>query len=156
MIGEYTNASTKVKCICSHGHECDIILSQLLVHRSGCQKCALEKRSGLNHWNYKGGVSILEDVIRQSLDSWKKSIREYYNYRCPITGNSGLETVVHHLYSLNNIFNDVVNELKVNINDKQSTINAFEDESEYYLLLNKIIEKHKIETGILISKNIHI
>lgn len=156
MIGEYSGMNKKVKCICQNGHDCDIVLSYFPDHGSSCNICARNNLSGENHPNYKGGVSLLEDSIRQSLDGWKKDIRNVYNHKCPITGQYGINTTVHHLTSLNMIFNDVVKELGININNKRESTNNLQDDSECKMLVNEIVKRHTMLTGILISKDIHI
>lgn len=157
MIGNFIDGSTKVECICSNGHKCDIVLSQLVYERhSGCLQCARENRKGENHWNYKGGISMLDDDIRKSLSDWKNSIRELYNHKCPITHKDKLNTTVHHLYSLSSIYNDVIDELGINIKLHDTVKNNNLSEEDKQLIISKVIEKHTNMTGILIDKDIHI
>lgn len=156
MIGDFINAATPVKCLCKNNHECNIVLSQLLCGKSGCQKCAILNHSGINHHNYQGGVSLLEDVIRQSLNDWKSLIRHTYLNKCPITGYCGEDLVVHHLVALSKIFNDATTDLNIDIENKRVKLNEFDDTDEYRLLLDRIIESHNLYTGILISKDVHV
>ena len=155
IIGEYKNAYTPVECLCQNGHKCQLILSQFLQHCSGCNQCAIEARSGRNHWNYKGGISLLEDNIRQALTIWKNDIRNCYKV-CPISGEYGINADIHHLISLSTIFQEAVVELDIDIESKRTKISDFVNETEYKELLNKIVQKHDFYSGILISKEIHV
>lgn len=153
MIGNYTNATTKVKCLCKRNHECDIILSQFLIHHSGCAKCAAINNSGENHHNYKGGVTKIDKIIREKLNPWKRDIRKTYKC-CPLSGESGLNSVVHHLLSFASIFELSVKELNIDI-ALFDTINDVESSDLFNSLVKKIIEKHTLISGILISTKIH-
>lgn len=55
LIGEYKNAATGVKCKCLKGHIFDLYFSEYLHRGRSCPKCAIERMSGENHWNYNGG-----------------------------------------------------------------------------------------------------
>ena len=156
MIGEYSGMKEKVECICPNGHNCNIVLSFFPDHGSSCNICARNNLIGKNHPNYKGGVSLLEDFIRHRLNDWKIDIRNAYGNKCPITGQCGIDTIVHHLTSLNMIFNDVVKELNINIENKREHINCLENDNDCKILVNEIIKRHNMFIGILISKDIHI
>ena len=157
MIGNFIDGATKVECICSKGHKCNIALSQLIYERhSGCLQCAQENRKGDKHPNYKGGISMLDDDIRKSLFNWKNNIREIYNHQCPITHKNKLDTIVHHLYSLSSIYNDVINELNLDVKLHDTIENNDLSEKDKQLIISKVVEKHTNKTGILIDKDIHI
>ena len=153
MIGDYINAGTEIKCLCRRNHECDIILSQLLVHRSGCAMCAIIDHSGENHHNYHGGISPISEVIRERIKPWKSEVRNLYK-RCPLTGEYGLKADVHHLLSFDYIFNSCIKELNIDINSF-SMINEIESSELFNNLIDKILEKHTLTSGILISKQVH-
>ena len=157
MIGNFIDGATKVKCICPKGHECNIILSQLIYERhTGCLQCAQENRKGEKHPNYKGGISMLDDDIRKSLSNWKNNIREIYNHQCPITHKEKLDTTVHHLYSLSSIYNDVISELDLDVKLHDTIKNNCLSEKDKQLIISKVVEKHTNKIGILIDKDIHI
>ena len=157
MIGNFIDGATKVRCICQQGHECDIVLSQLIYARhSGCLQCAQENRKGERHPNYKGGISMLDDDIRKSLSDWKNSIRKLYGHECPITHNNKLDTTVHHLYSLSSIYNEVISELGLKAKLHDTVKNNCLSETDKQLIISNVVQRHNNQTGILIDKDIHI
>lgn len=156
IIGNYVDSVTPVECICTKGHVCLIKLSDLIGTRhSGCKQCGIERRSGVNHYNYKGGVSLLDNVIRQNLSDWNNNIRKLYNHECPIMHTTKLNTVVHHLYSLNMIIQDVLREDKVQIQlfKPMNEIELYDKEIKK--IISDVVNKHTNKTGILIDKDIH-
>lgn len=156
MIGNFIDGATKVECICKNQHKCYITLSQLLYERhTGCQECAREKLKGEGHPNYKGGITILSDCIRESLIPWITETKELYNYTCPITHQKWDDIVVHHLYALSNIFNDVCDEMNVDLNIRETIKNNSLTEDEKQLIVSEILKKHDNTTGIVIHKDIH-
>ena len=151
---DYINASTKIPCKCSKGHDCNIVLSQLLVGRSGCKMCAYDsKRSFLSHfWN--GGDSNVQDEIRKSLKSWRALVYKAYNYKCPITGKNAKDCVVHHLTSFNTIVEDVCSRYDDKI-DHSTKIKDMESYDVFNSIKDDIVNMHDLKIGILISKDIH-
>ena len=150
----YVNASTKIPCECLNGHRCDIVLSQLLVGRSGCRQCSNDsKKSFLSHfWN--GGDASVQDEIRKSLKLWKASIYKAYNYKCPITGEMAKNCVVHHLTSFNKIADEVCDQYKDSVS-YSTKIKDMESYEEFEKIKNAIVNRHDLSTGILISKDVH-
>lgn len=57
------------------------------------------KQSKENHWNWKGGITHEEELIRKSKNYllWRKSCFERDNFTCQISGQYGGELVVHHI-----------------------------------------------------------
>ena len=157
MVGSFINGATKVECICRNKHKCFITVSQLVGNRhTGCIQCQRESRKGEGHPNYKGGISMLDDDIRKSLCGWKDDIRELYNHKCPITHTDKIDTVVHHLYSLSSIYNDVINELNINIKLHDTIANNGLSENDKQIIIDSVLKKHTNEIGILINKDIHV
>ena len=154
MIGEYRSAQDKTLCLCKRGHICNVVLSQLPFHDTCCYECYKIENSGENSVNYRGGVSTISEALRNHLSDWTDVIRNLYNNVCPISHKSD-QLVVHHLTSLNTIFNTIMNKHHLSIKQIDS-INSFEDSEEYNRVLNDIINAHSTNTGILISKEIHL
>lgn len=151
----FIDVSTKTHCLCKRGHDCYLTISGIKQHRSGCMICSNIDHSGEKHHNYKGGISLLEEKIRQGLSEWFHSIRVLYNNRCPITGAYGTNADVHHLNALSNIFYDVCKELNFTVS-KRNTLNETNlTDEELKLLIDTIIAKHHLSTGILISSEVH-
>lgn len=148
---QYLGAHEKMRCICSKGHEFDLVFSQYLSGCSGCTKCAIAERSGTKHPNYTGGNSKVLEALRKCIDSWKKDIMELYDYECPITGEKK-DLSVHHLISFANILDICSKKCNVPIHKK---LKDYDDYEDFVLLKNTVISFHEKRTGILISSRIH-
>ena len=57
------------------------------------------KRSGKNHWNWKGGIQKDTDVIRHSIEMrlWREAVFARDNYTCQKSGEKGGKLVAHHI-----------------------------------------------------------
>ena len=155
MIGTYIDAATPVECICKNVHHCMITLSALISTRhTGCIECARENQRGENHWNYKGGISIIEDSIRNALYNWKSVIWNNYNNVCAIRKNRQQKLVVHHLTSLSLIYKQALQSIGMDIDRFHTKINELSNDI-IDNVINQILSLHNNETGILISEDIH-
>lgn len=76
---------------------CGIGLSQY--HTEYCKKCVYMTLSGVNHWNWKGGITPENTKVRESNHSrkWKKYCMKRDNWTCQKNGIRGGELVVHHI-----------------------------------------------------------
>lgn len=153
-VDDYVNAATPIPCKCKNNHDCNIILSQLLVGRSGCQRCAIDShKSFLSHfWN--GGEAKAQDEIRKALKEWRANIYKHYNYKCPITGVPVTECAVHHLVSFNSIVDEVCQKYGQMINF-QTHIKDIKSYDVFEDIKNEVIQRHNLNIGILINKDIH-
>ena len=68
-----------------------------------CKQCFIDAYKGENHPLWKGGLTLLHDMLRDCILEWKNKSMEHYNYRCVVTGQ--YFDVTHHLYSFNKIVN---------------------------------------------------
>lgn len=61
-------------------------------------KAAL-KRKGVNHWNWKGGITPENIKIRQSLEYviWRNEVWERDHWTCRICGYKGKSIIAHHV-----------------------------------------------------------
>lgn len=152
IIGEYINANTGVKCLCKEGHEFNLFFSEHLFRGRSCPICAIEKRSGINHWNYQGGGhQDVIDGLRHAIIPWKKECLKKANYCCDIGGKPCEDLVVHHLKN----FRDIVEEALKNVNlPLHNYLNEYNDE-EISQLKNEILRLHKVEDGVVISQQYH-
>lgn len=148
---EYLGAHEKMRCMCSKGHEFDLIFSQYLKGCSGCSKCAVVLKSGSNHPNYNGGNSKVIEALRNCVDSWRKQIMELYEFRCPLSGDTeNLE--VHHLQSFQDVMAICSEKCNVPIFKR---INEYSDYNDFVLLKETLVNYHNDDLGILISAKIH-
>ena len=81
-------------------------------------------------------------------------IKKEYGRRCAVTGVSGKnKIVVHHLLSLNTIFEQVAKEHGIDCH--MSDVINFEERPECSELINYILDAHTISMGIPISREVH-
>lgn len=150
---DYVNAYTPTPCKCTRNHNCNIILSQLLVGRSGCKLCAIENNKVVLNNFYKDGGSKASDAIRFGLRHWIKEVENSYNNICPITGSS--DVVVHHLISLNMIVESICEKYNEYITYNKK-INEFKDFEIFDRIRDSVIFAHSLKMGILIDRKLHI
>lgn len=116
----------------------------------GCPQCAVERTSGQNHYNWNGGVSNLNQYVRDRLTDWKTDSMRKHDYKCVITGER-FDTI-HHLHSFNLIRDEALNNLNLDIRPE---VNQYTDE-ELESITNEIIElHHKYGLGVPLKNNIH-
>ncbi len=147
---EYVNCTVPLKCVCSRGHEVNIIFNQFLAGCSGCSICAYINNSGENSILYKGGESEVLEDLRKSLKEWKLSIMKKYNYRCCLT-NSRRDLVVHHLKPFKKIVEECCHELNLPLHRKFKDYTVEEHKSIKLLVL----KKHTEDIGIVLQRKVH-
>lgn len=150
LVGKYVDAHTHCDCVCSKGHHFNLVYSQYLQGCSGCSICAHEKQSGQNHWNYKGGVSEIFELMRSWLTAWKTDVLKYYNYQCFLT-DSNKNFVIHHITSFNTLAFKVCNSLNIPLN---TTVNNLSSD-EMDKIKSELMKYHTLTSGIVISEAIH-
>lgn len=146
MIGEYVDLSTPVKCLCKRGHECYIKLGLLPAKESSCPDC--------HSIDYGGIDSSLDKALRGRLSAWKNEVKKFYDYRCPITGDTD-DLDVHHLTSFSVILESILRNYNINKQEEIDTCLLDDDCSEYYSFLQELLAYHNVDMGILISRSVH-
>lgn len=154
LLGDYVDAQTPVLTQCVRGHQFNLVYSQFLQGRSGCEKCAVINRSGKNHWNYQnGGYQEVLDYLRDRIKIWKNKKLKEANYLCDICHQQTNNLVVHHIIN----FRKLVDEAS-----KQSKIPLLQKVSDYYeqnipleLLVDKLLELHETAPAVVIDKKYH-
>jgi hypothetical protein len=64
----------------------------------GCPKCGYDAISGENHYYWEGGISPLQNYLRDKIYQWRTDSFKNCNYRCVLT-NSNKDLIIYHLYS---------------------------------------------------------
>lgn len=148
----YKDSAHKVRCICSQGHEFDLVFGNYLCGKSGCKICANAAMSGSKHWNFQGGKSEVVDSLRKAIKPWKVKIKNAYNGKCAVTGEAPKRLDVHHLCD----FLDIIDKCTEETGTKLArNLSDYSDYSEYEALKNAVVGKHTMDIGIPISHSIH-
>ncbi|MGG0667622.1 hypothetical protein ABE073_03745 [Lederbergia citrisecunda] len=148
---EYKGVKDKLQVICQNGHEQNKSFSSLL-SGYGCYTCFYEGNRGENHFNWKGGVSSLNEYLRIYLSEWKRESMRQYDFKCDVTGEDGRgQLEVHHLQPFSNI---VANILKLLGLEYRENIGCY-SENEKQSLLYELEKHHKENLGVPLLKDIH-
>ena len=91
-------------CRCDCGNEKPIYSSNLiegLVLSCGCyhKEQTSKANSGDRNWNWKGGITPLNNVIRECTryKEWRKQVFQRDSYTCQHCGDKGGDLIVHHI-----------------------------------------------------------
>lgn len=148
---EYLGSHSKMRCVCSKGHEFNLVFSQYLQGCSGCQICSWKKNSGKGHVFYKNGESKVSEAIRNSVDGWRHDLLKVYGNKCPITGSTDI--VTHHLEP----FSQIVKKCSISVNvPVLKKIGDYKNYEDFSRLKESVVYYHKNnEVGIVISSEVH-
>ena len=107
---------------------------------------------GENHPNWKGGITQINDYLREHINSWRNDSMKYCNYKSDISGQY-YDIIIHHI---NKNFSEIVKETLAILNLEPKQINEYTLEE-----LNNITETceklhYKYGLGICITKEEHI
>lgn len=103
-----------------------------------CVNCMYQNITGENHYFWKGGISPLQNYLRDKINKWKRDSLIAYNFSCSITGIHSNKLIVHHLYGYNKILDETLNELNLPIH---SIINQYSKE-ELSEIEELLLKKH--------------
>ena len=123
-----------------------------LLGGEGCFQCGIDKRSGSNNANWKGGTSDLSAFLRGSLFSWKMGLFKQAGWRCSITGKQGTLNV-HHLGTtfkciVEKTFSDLGLDIRSNVCDYS--------EDEQKLIRDKLVENNeRMATPVVMLGDVH-
>ena len=142
----------KLKYICpKHPDKENSITYLSLSVGSGCKYCANENISGENNHLWKGGVSELNNYLRQKLSDWKIKSFEKYDYTCFVSGIRGTYLEVHHIKPFNIIRDETLQELNLSLCKYISDYSRLEIDN-----ISKIfLEKHYENLGVPLTKEVH-
>jgi hypothetical protein len=149
---EYENNRTPLHFICSCGNPSVSSLWGFKRSQGMCNQCALQSRSGENHYRWQGGISELNNFLRSIIQDWRKESFKNGNYKCEISGIDR-NLVIHHKYPFNEIVKETIDLLELPI---YSSIGEYADD-QIQKLVNKFIIVHNgYGLGVVLNKDIHI
>lgn len=146
---EYTNSFQKLKYICPKHGEQEITYASF---QSGkrCRECYLENVGGSNHYNWQGGITNINNYLREQVNSWRYDTIKSQEGKCVITGKDA--DIVHHIYGFSLITKEVFKLTNMHIYDTVSQYTPYELE----LLSTKCLQLHyKYGLGACLTKDMH-
>lgn len=104
-------------------------------------------------FKWKGGISSLNNYMRDRLRNWITESMAKFDYKCALTSTSR-NIEVHHFYNFSNILEESLTNLKL-INSKTGIIGDY-SENELKLINDECIKLHyQYGFGIPVNKKIH-
>lgn len=150
LLEPYIDAHTPVKCQCSKGHIFNFCLTGYLQDGRQCNQCAIAAKSGINAYNWRGGISKVQEYLRYSAESWRQQILAETPY-CDISGIAqNLE--VHHLNTnFASIVEQALQELQLPAYPQIKNYSS----DELQQLKDKVKDLHKQVKGVVLTKTLH-
>jgi len=115
-----------------------------------CYYCAIDNRSGEKAYQWKGGISNLQEYLRSFISEWKKDSMKSCNFKCVITGKRF--DIIHHLYGFDQILQETINELNLPIYDQTNKYTDIELKQIKQLCLEK---HYKYGLGVCLTNEEH-
>lgn len=119
---------------------------------NSCKFCICESTSSENHHSWKGGITPLQNYMRDKINPWKVDSFSYYNNTCIVTGTKNNKNIIHHLYGFNSILEEALLELKLSIRPEVNMYNQEELKSIEDLCLTK---HYSYGFGVCVFYEIH-
>jgi hypothetical protein len=151
-LPERIDALSKISFMCTRHPEAGEQLIQCCYLKKwiGCKVCRVERYTGANHYNWKGGTSRITMFLRASIQQWRIDSAKACKGRCIITGRVG--DTIHHLYSFHGIVEEVFSELGIPYRD---TVNEY-SQNELDALSAKCLEIHyRYPLGVCLAEDVH-
>lgn len=104
----------------------------------------IPKRSGKNHWNWKGGITDEKHKLRGSLEwkIWRLQVFERDNYTCQECGVTNTYLEPHHILPIRSNKDTLFNTKNGITLCRQCHIKTFWKESDYAEKYSKIVAAH--------------
>lgn len=152
-FSEYKNQHSSLSFICNKHKDAGVqntTLDNIIRNINNCRTCSNEAMQGENNNYWKGGLSNLNDYMRDKIIVWKVDSMKSCDYKCVLTGDKFDN--IHHLQGFNLIIKEVFEEngfeFKENIGDYT--------EEDLEILVNHVIATHyKYPLGICLRKDLH-
>lgn len=141
--------SHHAQLLCPNGH---IHRTTFESFKSGtrCKECFYDSIRGENSPFWKGGISQIQNYLRNGLYSWRKKSIQECNGKCVISGQP--YEAIHHLYSFDNILNNALKML--NIDFKKTIYEYGEEMLDKLKTLVKTLHSD-VPLGVCLTEDIH-
>ena len=143
---EYENTKTNLTLKCKKGHISNKTASSL----HGCLYCHFENNRGENSSCWQGGITSINEYLRNYIDEWKWNSLKGTDFKCDIEcTNENLE--VHHLIPFSSLSEKMFEILNI---DKRPTISGY-SQDELALMRKTINQLHMKKLGVPLNKEVH-
>jgi len=108
-VGRNKHGQVLWKCLCECGNIVDVLAGSLQsVETQSCGCLQKERISGENNWNWKGGVTLLRDVVRKCTryKEWRTQVFQRDNFICTQCSQRGGKLVAHHIIRFSKIMKE--------------------------------------------------
>lgn len=113
--------------------------------------CPSKGRSGEDSSSWKGGVSGINECLRDAIRLWKREVARSQNYTCYITEKSVNNFHIHHITPFHEIRDIAIAELSIKLKPTLSE----NMESDIERLKALIVKKHEQEQGYVVTAELH-
>lgn len=155
LSDQYENAGKLLKYRCNNHPEYILSIRYCsLKSGSGCKYCSYKKNSGANHCKWKGGITKLNNYLRESdiIKNWKIKNLNAQSYKCQVTGKNSNKLHVHHAsIGFSDIVNLILNNLGL-IKNKAIIDYSINDLNNILVMLENY---HNNCEGIVLNKKVH-
>lgn len=151
---EYINRNSKIKYTCNYNHINYVAFSSFLKWHK-CFVCSridlIERISGVNASNWRGGLTNIRDYLQNRITRWKKESIKQCGGKCVISGEKYDD--IHHVYSFNSIFKESIKELNFELKENAGDYKK----DDLKLLLKKLRELHmRYPLGACLTRDWHM
>ena len=148
----YENCDSKLSCRCLiHNYEFFKSWDKLKQSKKPCKICEIESKSGRNSYMWKGGLTDLNDYLRDSIRGWWIDSCRPYDFKCSIS-NKKSDLEVHHL---NYGFSEIISESLETLSLEVKNVGEY-SEQELLDIKSLVLDLHlKYGLGVPLNKYIH-
>lgn len=120
--------------------------------KGGCRACRYEKMSGRNAYQWKNGITALQNYVRDKMKKWKYESFDNCNRRCSIT-HYKKTLVIHHMHKN---FNEILEETLRYVGLPSHKNIGIYTPNQLKIIVDTCLELHfKYGYGITLRKEIH-
>jgi len=153
---DYKDGSSIISYKCSKEHITKRMVKDFVKFPT-CKQCKIiergENQRGENGHSWKGGISPIWVAARARLDPWTTASLRNAEYKCCITGQSGVPLDVHHITSFETIAKEAIAEFGINNENYYWNLYSYYGEE----VLTRIVELNmEYGLGAVMRKDIHI